>query len=109
MIVAISLREGKIPAHFADTTEFMLYQINKGALEKERLRAVGAQPGSELIRVLMDDGVDVLVAGGMGRDATQRVLDAGIMLYPNCAGTAEEALGQLQQHRLKQMEETPAE
>lgn len=109
MLVAISLDQGKIPAHFGDTTQYMLYQIAGGRTERSVSRDVAGSDAAELVRILMDDGVNVLVAGGVGRDATQRILDAGIMLYPNCAGTAGEALGRLQEHRLHQLEELPQE
>lgn len=109
MLVAISLDQGKIPARFGDTTQYMLCQISRNRAERTVMRDLGRSSQPELVRTLMDDGVNVLVAGGIGRDATQRILDAGIMLYPNCKGTADEALGKLQEHRLVQLEELPQE
>ncbi|MGN0071262.1 MAG: NifB/NifX family molybdenum-iron cluster-binding protein [Atopobiaceae bacterium] len=107
MLCAISLADGTIPARFADTTDIVLCQTAKDQPERRIVRHTGETSVSELIRVLLDDGADVLIAGSVGREAQERIADAGILLYPNAEGTADEALEALAAHKLRQAPVTP--
>lgn len=108
MLCAISLADGTIPARFADTTDIMLRQTGKDQPERRIVRHVGKTSVSELIRVLLDDNAEALIAGAVGREAQERFADAGILLYPNVSGTADEALAALSAHKLTQAKDAPS-
>lgn len=109
MLCAIALKDGTIPVHFSDTTDLMLCHIAKDQPERRIVRHMGETSAAELIRVLMDDGADVLIAGSIGHEAQERIADADILLYPNAQGTADEALALFAAHKLKQAPSVPSE
>lgn len=71
MRYAVPVTDGKIAVHFGHCDQFVLFDVDEGKkeiLRKEVLASPGHQPG--LLPVwLADEGVSVIIAGGMGSRA----------------------------------------
>lgn len=73
MKIAIPLADGKLSAHFGHCTQFALIEadpVERNILQREDVDAPPHEPGL-LPRWLGERGVEVIIAGGMGRRALQ--------------------------------------
>lgn len=83
---------GEIFQHFGHTEQFMLYDVEDGAIVKqEPLDTVGSGHGA-LAGLLLNTKVDALICGGIGGGARKALAEAGIGLYPGAKGSADEAV-----------------
>ena len=82
MRIAIPVVDRQLARHFGHCEEFMLFDVDPGAGTAESgqsLRAPAHEPGL-LPRWLKDEGVDVVIAGGMGRRAQGLFADSGVKI-----------------------------
>ena len=80
MKIAMPLFEGKLSAHFGHCTEFALVSVDeeeKQVGEVQALQPPTHAPGV-LPQWLIENGVDLVIAGGMGRRAQNLFTEAGI-------------------------------
>jgi len=71
MLIAIPVADGKLAMHFGHCEEFAILDVDsekKTVSRKELIKAPAHQPGL-LPRWLAERGVDIVIAGGMGRRA----------------------------------------
>ena len=67
MKYATPLSEGKLSAHFGQSTEFMLIDVdNNGQIVSKQTISTVAHKCGSLPMLLADKGVNVVLAGGMG-------------------------------------------
>lgn len=92
MKIAVTYQGGAVFQHFGHTQEFKLYEVQDG-------QVVGAQvipaPGSghgALAGFLREQGVQVLLCGGIGAGAKEALAQAGIRLYGGVQGSADDAV-----------------
>jgi len=74
----------------------LLLTVGRDRLRSQQVIAVHQQSWTELIRVLLDAGVDTLVCGGISRTAKELLLSKRIDVVENVAGTAQEVTDALQ-------------
>jgi predicted Fe-Mo cluster-binding NifX family protein len=93
MKIAIPLANGRLSMHFGHCEQFALVEVDEqGSVGGvERLAAPAHEPGA-LPRWLHEMGVDVIVAGGMGRRAQQIFADKGIEVVVGAPPEAPESL-----------------
>ena len=78
MRIAIPVVGGRLAMHFGHCEEFAILQVDtekKAVSRKELIEAPEHQPGL-LPRWLAERGVDIVIAGGMGRRAQAQALFA---------------------------------
>lgn len=92
MKVAIAVSRELVSEHFGRTEQFLLV-----TLEGEEIRSrtvIDAPPHSQgvLPKLLCDQGVDCLIAGGIGHRAKSFFDQEGITVYTGVEGSIEDAL-----------------
>ena len=83
MKIAVTYDNGNVFQHFGKTENFKVYQVEDGkVLSSEVMSSNGTGHGA-LAGLLAEQGVDVLICGGIGGGAKDALTEAGITL---CAG-----------------------
>jgi len=94
MKIAIPLAAGKLSMHFGHVEEFALFDVdaeNKKVLGKEMGTPPGHEPGA-LPKWLNEQGVDLLICGGVGRRAIGFLNQMGIDVIVGAPSDAPEAV-----------------
>lgn len=92
MRIAVAYDNGEIFQHFGHTAVFKLYDAEDGAVREERLLSAGESGHGALAGLLSQNGVNVLICGGIGAGAQNALAEAGIRLYGGASGNADEAV-----------------
>ena len=91
MKIAVTTYNGEIFQHFGTCPEFTIYTVENGEITSEKYSNSGSGHGA-LLQVLLDQGVDALICGGIGGGARNGLAQLGIELYPGVSGNADEAV-----------------
>ncbi len=92
MRVAIARTGNEASQHFGYSDNFMIYDIEDNKVVKEAiLPNPGHQPGF-LPRFLKDNGVEVIIAGGMGSKAKEIFQGFNIHTITGLSGTVDDIL-----------------
>lgn len=92
MKIAIPLAEGKLAMHFGHSKEFAIIEVNGSEIKnKETLEPPPHEPGV-LPKWLNDQGVNVVIAGGMGGRALQLFAQQGIKVLTGASALPPEEL-----------------
>lgn len=89
MIVAVTYENGEVFQHFGHTEEFKIYQVEDGRIVSSRVVGTNGSGHGALAGFLKDQGVDVLICGGIGGGARNALADAGIQLLGGACGNAD--------------------
>jgi ATP-binding protein involved in chromosome partitioning len=87
MRIAIPVVDGQLARHFGHCEEFMLFDVDPDAGSvgsSASLQAPPHEPGL-LPRWLKDEGVDVVITGGMGRRAQGLFAESGVKIVVGAA------------------------
>lgn len=89
MKIAISTDNGQVSAHFGRCPEFTIVEIENGAVKaKEVIQNPGHHPGF-LPQFLHEQGVSIIIAGGMGARAQQIFAGNGIKAIMGVFGSID--------------------
>ncbi|MFW6333652.1 MAG: NifB/NifX family molybdenum-iron cluster-binding protein [Desulfosalsimonas sp.] len=92
MKIAIPLAGGKLTPHFGHCREFAFIEVEgRGIVSREVLVPPPHEPGV-LPRWLADNGVDLVLAGGIGRKAIDLLSQAGIRVITGAPAQDPETL-----------------
>ncbi|MGV9199985.1 MAG: NifB/NifX family molybdenum-iron cluster-binding protein [Promethearchaeia archaeon] len=95
MKYAISSAQGKVYGHFGRAPEFTFVTIEDGeVVEKETCPNPGHSVGS-IPQFVNDKGADCMIAGGMGRRATQFFEQFGINTLVGVSGSIDDVIQQI--------------
>ena len=84
-----TIYNGEVFQHFGHTEQFKLYQVENGRVASSRVvDTVGSGHGA-LAGFLKENGVDVLICGGIGGGARNALANAGIQLFGGACGNAD--------------------
>ena len=100
MRIAVTYESGAVFQHFGHTEQFMLYDVENGAVVGTQLVASGGRGHGLLAGYLKEASVDALICGGIGMGAQMALAEAGIKLYAGVQGNADEAAKALAEDRL---------
>jgi len=101
MKIALSTDGAMVSAHFGRCPAFTILEIEDGKLlKKETLDNPGHQPGA-IPQFLHEKGVECIVAGGMGRRATEFFNDLGIKAIVGVTGSIDEVTEKILNGTLK--------
>ena len=93
MKIAVTYENGEIFQHFGHTKQFKIYEFDDGdkILNVELIDVNGSGHGA-LAGLLAEQGVDVLICGGIGGGAQMALKEAGIELLGGVVGGADSAV-----------------
>ena len=95
MRIAVTYENGEVFQHFGHTEQFKFYDVEgKEIVEEQVADTMGSGHGA-LAGFLAENGVDLLICGGIGGGAQAALAQAGIKLYGGVSGSADEAVGAL--------------
>ena len=95
MKIATTYDHGQIFQHFGHSEQFKLYEIEDGkVIASKVLDAAGSGHGA-LAGMLMMNGVDALICGGIGGGAQNALRGFGIKLYAGVQGDCDDAVAAL--------------
>ena len=92
MKIAVPYADGLVFQHFGHTPAFKIYEIQAGEiLNEEELDATGSGHGA-LAQMLSQQGVNLLICGGIGGGARMALAEAGVVVMGGVAGDADDAV-----------------
>lgn len=92
MKIAISTENGQVSAHFGHCPHFTIFEINnKQLVKKDILDNPEHQPGF-LPGFLKNNGVDCIIAGGMGGRAVELFHSLGIETFTGVEGNVDQVI-----------------
>ena len=92
MKIAVPYADGLVFQHFGHTPAFKIYEIQAGdILNEEELDATGSGHGA-LAQMLSQQGVNLLICGGIGGGARMALAEAGVVVMGGVAGDADDAV-----------------
>ena len=92
MKLAITFENGQVFQHFGQSKAFKIYDItDDGKTVAESILEVQGEGHGSLAKLLDDNGVNVLICGGIGGGARETLEKVGIDFYPGVTGSADEA------------------
>jgi predicted DNA-binding protein (UPF0251 family)/predicted Fe-Mo cluster-binding NifX family protein len=108
MVIAVPYLEGDVNAHFGSTQAFLVAEAVDGKVERTSIFEVqGMQHNhSGIAGFLKDQGVEIILAGGMGAPMQQALKLQGFSLYCGVTGPALEAVDAYLRGETKQSEST---
>jgi predicted Fe-Mo cluster-binding NifX family protein len=93
MKIAVATMQGEVSQHFGHCEKFMIYETNGSQILSVQEVANPTQHShGQLPTMLMQHGVNVVIAGGIGAGAKQLLQNANIALYSGVCGNAVEAV-----------------
>lgn len=96
MKIAIPIADGKLATHFGHCETFALLDVelqNRSVLAHNEVTPPPHEPGL-LPRWLAEQGVEVIIAGGMGQRAQDLFVKSGIKVYTGAPALSPEQLVQ---------------
>lgn len=92
MKIAVTYESGLIFQHFGHTSEFKIYEVrDQDVIASHIVSAEGFGHGA-LAGFLQQQGVDILICGGIGGGAQMALANAGVRLYGGVCGDADDAV-----------------
>lgn len=92
MRIAVTYENGEIFQHFGHTEQFKVYDIEDGKMVSSQVVSSDGSGHGALIGLLSDNGIDVLICGGIGGGAQAALANAGVKLYGGVSGNADAAV-----------------
>jgi predicted DNA-binding protein (UPF0251 family)/predicted Fe-Mo cluster-binding NifX family protein len=108
MIVAVPYLGGAVNAHFGSTQAFLVAEATGETVERTTLYEVQGMQHNHagIAGFLKEQGVEVILAGGMGGPMQQALKRAGFELYCGVSGPAVEAVEAFLRGEIEQSEST---
>lgn len=92
MKIAVTYESGLIFQHFGHTAAFKIYEVENNEVKSARVVETGGSGHGALAGFLAQQGVDVLICGGIGGGAQMALANAGIKLFGGVRGDADDAV-----------------
>ena len=92
MKIAVTYEKGKVFQHFGHTESFKIYETENGKILSAAVVGTDGRGHEALAGVLAEQGVSVLICGGMGQGAKDALTEAGIEVVSGAEGSADEAV-----------------
>lgn len=92
MKIAVTYEGGLIFQHFGHTSHFKIYEIEQDKVASSQVVDTDGHGHGALAGFLKEQGVNVLICGGIGGGAQMALAEAGIQLFGGVSGDADEAV-----------------
>ncbi len=85
----MAYENGEVFQHFGRTESFKIYDIEDGKISSSAVIGNGGLSHGGLVQILLDNGVDTFICGGIGGGARNMIESSGIKLLPGASGNAD--------------------
>lgn len=92
MKIAVTYENGNVYQHFGHTAAFKIFEAENGKVISSQVVDTNGSGHGALALLLAQQGVNVLICGGIGGGARFALTDAGIAIYGGVSGDADEAV-----------------
>ena len=92
MKIAVTYDNGNIFQHFGKTENFKVYEVEDNQVVSSEVIGSNGTGHGALAGLLSEQGVDVLICGGIGPGAQNALAQAGIQLFGGISGPADAAV-----------------
>ena len=92
MKIAVTYENGTIFQHFGKTQQFKLYEAENGQIVSSQVVDTAGAGHEALADFLAQQGVDVVICGGIGGGAQSALSQAGIEICAGAQGNTDEAV-----------------
>ena len=92
MKIAVTHEMGRVFQHFGHTEQFKLYEVEGSEIKKISLINTNGSGHGALAGFLKENGVDILICGGIGGGAQNALNEAGIKFFGGVQGSADAAV-----------------
>lgn len=92
MKIAVTYEGGLIFQHFGHTAAFKIYEIENDEIKSAQVVDTNGSGHGALAGFLQEQGVNVLICGGIGGGAQVALANADIQLFGGVSGDADEAV-----------------
>jgi predicted Fe-Mo cluster-binding NifX family protein len=101
MKVALSTKNNMITEHFGHCDYFVVYDIDQNEIKGSTLIKNPPHQKGYLPKFLKEQGVDVVIAGGIGQMAVNLLNDLGVECYMNVQGDVDTVIEKYLNHDLE--------
>jgi predicted Fe-Mo cluster-binding NifX family protein len=101
MKVALSTKNNMITEHFGHCDYFVVYEIDNNEVKGSTLVKNPPHQKGYLPKFLKDQGIDVVIAGGIGQMAVNLLNDLGVKCYMNVQGDVDTVIENFLNHSLE--------
>ncbi len=91
MKIAVTYDNGSVFQHFGKTENFKIFDVEDGAIVSSEVVSSNGTGHSALAGFLAENGVDVVICGGIGGGAQAALAEAGIQVCAGVEGDVNEA------------------
>ena len=92
MRIAVTYENGQIFQHFGHTEQFKVYDLEDNKIVNTQVVDTNGQGHGALAGLLAEQGISVLICGGIGGGAQSALAEAGIELCSGAQGDADTAV-----------------
>ena len=92
MKIAVTYENGQVFQHFGRTEAFKIYTVEDGAVVSSEIFSSNGTGHEALAGLLAENGIDVIICGGMGAGAQAALQEAGIDIVAGTEGDADAAV-----------------
>ena len=92
MRVAVTYKDNEVFQHFGHSEEFKLYEVEDGKVASSKVIGSNGSGHGALATLLADEGVNVLICGGIGGGAMDALTEAGIEVVAGVSGNTDDAV-----------------
>lgn len=90
MKIAVTYENGEVFQHFGQTTKFKIYDVNDNAITASKIIDTQGYGHGALVGFLKNEGVTVLICGGLGGGARNMLTESGMKFLSGASGIADE-------------------
>ena len=92
MKIAVTYDNGNVFQHFGKTASFKVYEVENNQVGKSEVIGSNGTGHGALAGLLADQGIDVLICGGIGGGAQAALAEAGVELCSGAEGDTDAAV-----------------
>lgn len=92
MKIAVTYENGKVFQHFGKTESFKIYEVEDNQIVSSEVISSNGSGHGALAGLLAEQGIDVLICGGIGGGAQAALADAGIELCAGAQGDTDQTV-----------------
>ena len=92
MKIAVTYENGKVFQHFGKTESFKIYEVEDNQIVSSEVISSNGSGHGALAGLLAEQGIDVLICGGIGGGAQAALADVGIELCAGAQGDTDQAV-----------------
>ena len=92
MRIAVCYDNGNVFQHFGKTENFKIYVVEDGKILSSEVMSCGDTGHEALAGLLADNGVEVVICGGLGGGAQAALAEAGVEVFSGAEGDTDDAV-----------------